>query len=542
LQLSVEIHLSVKNSPAAEEDLAALADAGVQPEESLARAASLARLRDDRAAEIRYLRRLWQLQPDNVQLGWRLVEACADVGDLPGRRAILERLAPLDPEARRELQAAVERRPPTNEQPGRLQVAPERPIETPDDGDWQSLAASLRQEAARESDLLQRARLLMRLGKTLEGGLGRPLEALEAYREAAAAADDVEVLEALADAAYRQQDWRQAKQAYDRIWALQPDGPARGETAFRRGIVHENLGSHDIAEQCYSAAIELRPDHRAALEAQARMALQQDDVAGAIETLTALSQLLNADEFENIAELRQRLGELHLRRGDLDMARAYLEAALDLDGRSFKSLQLMLRVHEKAGNHAEAIDVLRQLDFRTEDPMIRASLLHHQALLLSSALEAEDRAVECLLKAYDIAPNHIPTLWRLLDYYWTQNDMRAVVEIGEELKNQGVLTDDVPDRRHARLGAAVLLAKDDMRRAQRLVALALSETELVDLVLLDLAALAQRSQCVESIATLLVAVDESHALRDRAPDVAEGHREAPGLSLLLDEIFERRKP
>jgi len=83
----------------------------------------------------------------------------------------------------------------------------------------QLLAETYRAQAAQLSDPKERAELLLLAGRTIEGKLSQPLEALAVYREAAAIAPDyLPAIEAFADAAYRNQDWHRARELYDRLW------------------------------------------------------------------------------------------------------------------------------------------------------------------------------------------------------------------------------------------------------------------------------------------------------------------------------------
>jgi hypothetical protein len=57
-----------------------------------------------------------------------------------------------------------------------------------------------------------------------------------------------------------------------------------------------------------------------------------------------------------------------------------------------------------------------------------------------------DLAADCYLKAIDLAPTHVPTLRRLIDYFWRIEDYQSLLEIAIELDAQRSLpgTDPLP--------------------------------------------------------------------------------------------------
>ncbi|MCA9672674.1 MAG: hypothetical protein KC503_44070 [Myxococcales bacterium] len=409
-------------------------------------------------------------------------------------------------------------------------------------GDFEGLAAALRERARDVRDTKHRAALLLRLGHVLEELLERPYEALEIYAEAAIAAPrSAAVLAALADAAYRHQDWQRARATYERLWQMDAGSglgrDSRVELAYRRGVVHEALGAYDAADLCYSQALDLDEKYRPALETRARLALFRDDFEGATQMLTRLSRLISVDDVDALIEVRERLGELHLRLGNLYTAREYLDAALALDAHRTKAMQLMLATQEQLGRYDEAVELLQQLVYRSTDPLVRASLLHHRAELLGSHLGDEEAAIDCLLRAYDIAPNHVPTLWRLVDYYWSQDDLDAVVEIGEELAKSRAFSHTTPDRRHTRIAAAMQLARGRREAAEKLLGSALSDEALVEPSLLDLAHAVSRGADESSLAKLVFAADQQGHARRSAQRILRDNPSQPGLGRLVDAIL-----
>jgi len=83
-------------------------------------------------------------------------------------------------------------------------------------------------------------------------------------------------------------------------------------------------------------------------------------------------------------------------------------------------MQTLISVYERQGDFKSMADLLQQLIFLTPNSLVRASLMHHRAEVLATRLGDEEAAIDNLLKAYDLAPDYPPTLWRLIDYYWSR--------------------------------------------------------------------------------------------------------------------------
>jgi tetratricopeptide (TPR) repeat protein len=415
---------------------------------------------------------------------------------------------------------------PFGQRPARV---PTTPMPGPDDtlvrlaqnGAWNKLVDELRRRIGDVEDPVARAKLSLQLASVLEDRLDRPQEALQAYEEALRLAPHtLEVLERAADAAYRSHSWRRAKVLYDKLWSRGSTLPG-AELSFRRGIVHEALGYETTAHHCYNQALSLDPEHRPALEARARLAIYRDDPQTAVEALEDLLQLVPVSEPQRLAELRQHLGELHLGQGNLQAASEYLEAALALDNRREKAMHLLLTVYEQQRNYSAAADIAQRLVYLTSEPSLRASLLHHRAEILAARLGNEQEAIDCLLRAYDIAPHHAPTLWRLLDYYWSRQDLSSVLQMGEDLRASGALTPATSDVRLVYLAAAELFARKDRAAAGRLLATALSRPHQRKAVLMELATCARNGGSAGALTELLLEADESGQVVTLLTELAE---------------------
>lgn len=400
---------------------------------------------------------------------------------------------------------------------------------------WPQLVEELQTRSFSARDPGTAARLQLRLADVLEQYLDRPAEANGAYDEAVRLApDDAEVLERAAEAAFRQQRWSQARELHDRLWQG-PSSLPRAELSYRRGVIYEALGYEATANHCYAETVKLQPDHRPALEARARLALYRDDPSAAIEVLLELSQLVGPGEPQRLAELRLALGELYLAQEQPELARERLEATLQLDQHNEKAMRLLLAVYEALGDHAAAAEMVRVLAHQLPDPLVRAGLLHHRAQLLGTHLGDEEEAINCLLKAYDIAPQHVPTLWRLVDYYWGEGDLESVRQMARDLDTSGALEGETHDLRLVSISTAILAGGDEDRAAQLLRSV-LADPELHEGALLELAEAVELGVPAIDVAALVRRADYSGGLRREAAAVRKAHPEAAGLDALVDEL------
>jgi tetratricopeptide (TPR) repeat protein len=424
-------------------------------------------------------------------------------------------------------------------QPG-LHTEEANPVQTPDEepmdrSGWQQLADAYREQAERNVDPSVRAELLMKAARVTEEHLSRPLEAIGIYEEAAANAPDYqEAVETLADAAYRNQDWHRARELYDRLWRSKTKLP-QPELCYRRAVIYEALGDDRTADACYADAVKLNPTHRAALEGRARVALCRDDISAAIEALSGLVELITLDEIDALVETREKLGELYLLSGNPARAREYLEACLALDPRQKKVMQTLITVYQTMGEFEAMADLLDQLNRVTTNPLVRASLLHYRAEILGMELGDEAAAVDCLLRAYDLAPQYPPTLWRLIDYFWERDDLESVAEMGVHLKASTDLERESADLRYVKLAVATLVTDGDREEARRLLEVVLRSRDLAEPAVLDLAH-ATTLEVVgnDDLMQLIAAADVEGLLFEAAARLVEADPDIGGLKVLVD--------
>jgi tetratricopeptide (TPR) repeat protein len=408
---------------------------------------------------------------------------------------------------------------------------------------WERFVDLYRTKVDATTDSPERARMLIKAARITQEKLNRPLEAILLYEEALAIApNDLEAVEALADAAYCNQEWHRARELYDRLWEQGSTLP-RVELCYRRALVYETLGDDITAEACYAEAIKADPTCRPALEGRARVALWHDNVLTAIEALSGLVKLISVDDPDTLCATREKLGDLYLRAGNLQQAKEFLEECLDTDPQQSKVMQTLITVYQRLGEYESMVQMIDQLVQATCNSLSRASLLHYQAEILGGMLGKEAAAIDCLLKAYDLAPSYPPVLWRLIDYYWERNEMESVAEMGSNLLESINLMKETPDLRFVHLAAAMLIVRNDASTAALLLRVALGSPELVEAAVTELGGLvAEGIASCSKLAEMILTADPQGMVFQCATKILEKNPTAQGLGTLLSHITPETPP
>ncbi|MCC6999878.1 MAG: tetratricopeptide repeat protein [Deltaproteobacteria bacterium] len=346
-------------------------------------------------------------------------------------------------------------------------------------GDASALAELLRRRAEAQSDDRERAALRFELGRLFEARLQDPARAALAYEMALA--DDpghAAARDALADLAYRQGDFPRARLRYQE---LDEHTSSLGLEAlrYRRGELAERLGLFDEAATLYQRAVEVNPSHLEALQGVARLAQQRGDAEGAARALRQALELLPLDDVRAITGMRQQVADLYQKAGQLGEAQAFYELVVAEDPERVSALLPLSALYAAAGEWERAAEVLGRLAALFEAPERRADLLYRQGEVLLLHLRDTERASAAYLKAIDLLPTHVPTILRLIDYYWEEASWSDVAELGADLDHLGALagTPGAPiaasgeaARRLARIAVAQAMAGDPPRTREGSIA------------------------------------------------------------------------
>ncbi|HUH04554.1 MAG TPA: tetratricopeptide repeat protein, partial [Kofleriaceae bacterium] len=313
-------------------------------------------------------------------------------------------------------------------------------------GDWDALASLLDTRASGTADPSERASRFYELGRLYLDQLEDANAGINAFEQALSARPDhPAALEAIARIAYEKADWPRARELFER---MRPETASLAEDAlwFRRGEIAEALGREREALDRFREATRVAPSNRAALTAMARAARRLGEHEIALEAMRALVELLPADDVAASTQARLQLGDLHRQLGDRAEAIEYYLMVLREDPRSRPALRALVELYIQLGDYPEAARTLGALTGLASSPSQQAELLFRRGELYLGPIGDADLAADCYLKAIDLAPTHVPTLRRLIDYYWRIEDYQGLLEIAIELDAQRSLpgTDPLP--------------------------------------------------------------------------------------------------
>ena len=359
----------------------------------------MARLREerlgDRAGAAALYRRILEIEPGSRIALSALGGALAHLGDHAGVAEILGREAALTGDARWRV-GLLQRRAELLEErlgdPERARAAWEEVVALSPDhqpalralgrlhaaaGRWDDVAAMFRAEADAAADPARAAELVLRIGELLERRLGRPDEAVAAYREVLTLAPSH--LKALLALARLYRDRADPESLVEILRALAvarsvPDEKAAALAEAAR-LCEEQLGAPGHAVDAYEEALRARPGFPAALEAL-------DRLYGSLGRIEALAELRRASAAVADAPDRPgrllRLAQLQAdRAGDAPAALQTIDELERLVPGSPAALLLALRLAPDAERRAAAREALAAV---ASSPEPAAALLAAGAL------------------------------------------------------------------------------------------------------------------------------------------------------------------
>jgi tetratricopeptide (TPR) repeat protein len=172
-----------------------------------------------------------------------------------------------------------------------------------------------------------------------------------------------------------------------------------------------------------------------------------------------------ADEVVRIRAARRRLGELYRDAGRFAESYALLETVLSEEPDNAAVVAMLVEVAHGDGRWLETAQLLDRLSHLTAAPAERAVLLHRAGDLQLVRLRDKDAASTAYLEAIDLDPTHVPTVRRLVDYFFSEGDWASTAEMAATLDDEGAFAvDETGAGTRARAVLATALA-GDVRRA-----------------------------------------------------------------------------
>jgi tetratricopeptide (TPR) repeat protein len=267
-------------------------------------------------------------------------------------------------------------------------------------------------------------------------------------------------LPARAELAFRAQDWETASTLYARMVELHPE--QAGAIALRRGELAEILGREEEAEELLRKAVAAAPRAPAPREALSRVLLARGRLPQALEELRTVANLLPPIAVDKLTEVRLQIGEVAARLARPEEARIAIEPLLHHEAARTPAIELLAGIYAQLGRWEQAADMQGRLSRLQDTPDLRAERLYRQGEIYRLQLGDTERAGECYLRASDLDPTHIPTLWRLVEYFFAQLDWEQLLGVERDLRTAGARADDVlaPPAHSIMSGIALALRGD----------------------------------------------------------------------------------
>ena len=241
--------------------------------------------------------------------------------------------------------------------------------------------------------------------------LGRPEDALAALQAGRRLQPrDPLVLSAMATLLG---DQRRSEELADVLgtWAETVHDEAEAVALYLRlaSLYEDALQRDERAVECYRAILERVPGNAAALAGLGRLHARRRDWPGLIAVYDA--ELAVTAESASKATIHYRAGEIcESRLRDPDGAITRYQQALLLSPGYLPAQQALERIFERLGRWADLAAMLEQDVLQAEGPTDSVARLGTLASLYETRMGDSERALECLHRALDLDPTHLPSL------------------------------------------------------------------------------------------------------------------------------------
>lgn len=292
-------------------------------------------------------------------------------------------------------------------------------------GDLARAEPMLARLRGRASTTQEAQRLATLHGRALSG-LGRDDAAARALAEARRLAPhDPEVLDALADATWRRQDWPAALEAHQGLLETLADDARRLEVLCRLATIQRALGKPRAAIATLDHVLASAPGHRAALEALAAIYEEQQDWQGYVDCQRQRADAAETAD-ERLAALDAMADAWAKRVGDPGQAIAALEEALEGRPGDVGRLHKVLAIAQGASDWPRVLATLERLAAVEPSAIKRARYVFTMGQLLRDALDDPERALGCFERTLDDDPTQLKAFEAIDRYLTSRHDWRRL--------------------------------------------------------------------------------------------------------------------
>ena len=211
------------------------------------------------------------------------------------------------------------------------------------------------------------------------------------------------------------------------------------DLALRRSLIAEQLGRESEALELARVAAAAAPGRIDLLARVQSLAARIGELDLALAAARSALELISLDDYEGQMRASFALVELMRQSGDLAGAITQLEHVVRDHPLHAVALDQLAELHIARNEWQAATRYLFQLVALAPTPAQRAERLFRLGEAVDLHLGDRERADDVFLRASDLDPSHVPTLRRLLDVYWRNDDPAALVEVATELASAGGL-------------------------------------------------------------------------------------------------------
>jgi tetratricopeptide (TPR) repeat protein len=209
---------------------------------------------------------------------------------------------------------------------------------------------------------------------------------------------------------YRALDrWEDVVQLYDKNLRIVGDDKRRVELYMAMGrVLVDQVGSPERARKAYEKALEIDPNHGAALESLAHVRAATGDALAALSAVESLAE--RAEKPEQRAELWIRAAKMLEEKGDRDGAIERYKKALDAQPKNPVASLALRAAYLARGDATSAVELIARNIESADGNLSKARLYGEMAQLLREKLKDNDRAKEAATKAVDLDPTSMAGL------------------------------------------------------------------------------------------------------------------------------------
>ena len=195
-------------------------------------------------------------------------------------------------------------------------------------------------------------------------------------------------------------------------------------------VLVEHLADSDLALETYQRMLDNDPTNRTVLKALAKIAIQHNQVADAIDYLNILAE--NPTDVSDAIQIMSTLVEAHQANGDRDKEIEVLTDIIDLDSNNTEAMDQLADCLQERGDWQELFTLLQRRSMISEEHD-KVACHTRIARLAEERLLDIDLALKEWSKVYELLGPEEETLRRLIHLSKTQFDTASFLHYADEL-------------------------------------------------------------------------------------------------------------